>query len=148
VKNQAYNPGGQYAAEDYFFPFDSHSFDVILLKSVFTHMRPPEVDNYLKEISRLLSRNGRCLATLFLLNEKQKELEEKGLNELHFDFGDEIWRYVYRNSPESAIAYTESYIVSLLLKHRLAQTEPIIYGTWSGRKDGISYQDMLLIQKQ
>lgn len=148
VKNQTYNPGGQYAAEDYSFPFENHVFDVILLKSVFTHMRPPGVDNYFKEIARLLSNNGRCLVTFFLLNEKQENLAKKGVNKLHFKFGNEIWRYAYKNSPETAIAYREDYIMDLLPKHGLVVVEPIFYGTWSGRKDGVSYQDMLLIQKR
>lgn len=147
VKNQTYNPGGQYAAEDYSFPLENHTFDLIFLKSVFTHMRPPEVDNYLKEISRLLSNNGRCLATFFLLNEKQEELAKRGLNKLHFKFGNKTWRYVYKNSPETAIAYREDYIMQSLRKHGLVLLEPVIYGSWSDREDGLSYQDMLFIGK-
>src|SRR5262245_7889006 len=49
VRNLAYNPNAAQHAEAYVFPFEEHSFDLILLKSVFTHMRPPEVSNYLSE---------------------------------------------------------------------------------------------------
>lgn len=147
VQNRAYNPKGKWPAEHYTFPFKSKSFDVILLKSVFTHMRPDEVDNYLKEVRRLLSDEGRCLATFFLLNQEQQKLSQEGANKLNFSFGDETWRYIYKNRPEAGVAYREDYVLDLLSKNGLVLGEPIKYGTWSGRRDGISYQDMLLIRK-
>src|SRR5262245_8397860 len=48
VRNAQYNPDGTEDAATFVFPFDDKTFDVILLKSVFTHMRPQQVDNYLK----------------------------------------------------------------------------------------------------
>ena len=148
VKSLAYNPRGEQRAEDFTFPYESNSFDVILLKSVFTHMRPTEVENYLEEVSRLLKEGGRCLATFFLLNEKQRALAVEGRNALKFNFpGTEVWRYVYEHSPESASAYEESYVLSLLEKYGLSLERPISYGSWSGRKDGLSFQDILVIKR-
>jgi len=148
VKSHAFNRRGRYAAEEFSFPYEDQAFDVILLKSVFTHMRPPAVDNYCRELSRLLSPKGRCLATFFLLNDRQKELAKTGGNKLHFNFGDDTWRYVYQNSPDSAVAYREDFVHSMLQKHGLSLRSPIIYGSWSGLSDGLSFQDMLLLQKQ
>lgn len=128
-------------------PFPDRSFDVILLKSVFTHLRPPEVDLYLREVTRLLSNRGRCLATFFLLNPRQNELEQRGLNEIAFDYGDESFRYAYRNSPESAVAFSESFVMNSLSKHELSLRQPVLYGTWSGLPDGLSFQDMLVIER-
>lgn len=137
VRNLAYNPEGVHRAETYQFPFEAGSFDVILLKSVFTHMRPPEVSNYLREVARLLKSNGRCLATFFLLN------EDHGM----FKFGEGVWRYRLEHSPESAVAYDERYVMDLLAQHGLALKAPVYYGNWTGRKDGLSYQDILLLEK-
>lgn len=147
VKSLAYNSEGEHSAESFVFPYDSHSFDVVLLKSVFTHMRPAEVENYLREVARLLKENGRCLATFFLLNQEQKALAAAERDVLKFSFGTDEWRYVYEHSPESASAYDESYILSLLAKHGLRLRAPIYYGHWSGRKAGLSFQDLLLIEK-
>ena len=147
VKSLAYNPNGKLTAESLNFPYDSYSFDIVLLKSVFTHMRPTEVENYLREIARLLNETGRCLATFFLLNEEQKRLAAEGLNTLKFNFGEERWRYVYEHSPESACAYDENYILGLLRKHGLRLREPIYYGRWSGRASGLSFQDILIIER-
>jgi SAM-dependent methyltransferase len=119
VRNEAFNPSGKHPADRFRFPFDDRSFDLIILKSVFTHMRPQEVDHYLSEIARLLSERGRCLATFFLLNRQQETLEREGRNKLHFAFGDEDWRYVYQNSPESAVAFKESYVLDLMDHHNL-----------------------------
>jgi SAM-dependent methyltransferase len=148
VKSDAYNPPGRHSADSFDFPFEAGEFDVILLKSVFTHMLPQSVDNYLGETARLLSNNGRCLATLFLLNEKQRQLAAQGLNQLDFAFGDGPCRSVYKHSPESAIAYDEGFIMGLLEKHGLALKQPILYGSWSGLAEGLSYQDILLLEKR
>jgi SAM-dependent methyltransferase len=140
VRNLAYNPNAAQRAEAYQFPFADRSFDLILLKSVFTHMRPPEVSNYLSEVARLLKNDGRCLATFFLLNEEQARLA----NDLAFNYGEGEWRYMHEHSPESAVAYDESFVMQLLETYGLA-VEKKIYGSWSGREDGLSYQDMLLL---
>jgi ubiquinone/menaquinone biosynthesis C-methylase UbiE len=147
VRSFAYNPQGNCKGESFVFPYDSHSFDVVLLKSVFTHMRPAEIENYLREVARLLKENGRCLATFFLLNQEQKALAAEERNVLKFSFGTETWRYVYEHSPESSSAHDESYILSLLGKHGLRLHAPIYYGHWSGRKAGLSFQDMLIIER-
>ena len=140
VRNLAYNPNAEQRAEAYVFPFADRSFDLILLKSVFTHMRPPEVSNYLSEVARLLKSDGRCLATFFLLNDEQA----KGANDLAFNYGEGEWRYVHEHSPESAVAYDESFVMKLLEKYGLV-VEKKMYGRWSGREDGLSYQDILLL---
>lgn len=146
VRSTAYNPDGVILAEDYRFPFEDQSFDVVLLKSVFTHMGPLEVKNYLNEVARLLKTGGRSLVTFFLLNEEQAGLAREGKQTLKFDFGAGVWRYVYENSPESAVAYDESHIRELISRCGL-RLESISYGTWSGRPDGLSFQDMLLLKK-
>ena len=144
VRNFAYNPNGTQPAEAYRFPFDDRSFDLILLKSVFTHMRPPDVSNYLSEVSRLLTNNGRCLATFFLLNEEQATLAQQGANDLSFNFGEGEWRYVHEHSPESAIAYDETFVMQLIARYGL-RLEKQFYGRWTGREEGLSYQDILLL---
>jgi SAM-dependent methyltransferase len=146
VKSLAYNPKGAHSADDYTLSFEAQTFDVILLKSVFTHMRPLEVENYLEEVSRLLKSGGRCLATFFLLNEEQARLAEEG-RQLQFNFGEGVWRYVYEHSPESAVAYEESFVQGVLRKNGLILQEPIHYGRWTGRRDGLSFQDVLLLRK-
>src|SRR6202165_3745879 len=144
LRNAAYNPGGTQQATDRDLPFPSASFDIIVLKSVFTHLRPEEVQTYLAEVSRLLAQNGVCLGTFFLMNDVQQSFHQKGRNSIDFRFGDGSWRYAIRDMPELAIAYREAELhqmaagAHLTLKHTY-------YGSWSGRPDGLSYQDILLL---
>jgi SAM-dependent methyltransferase len=147
IHNTRYNPNGRHLATSYVFPYEAGVFDVILLKSVFTHMRPEEVAHYLREIARLLADGGCCLATFFLLNEAQQRLAEQGRNALLFRFGDATWRYVDANNPEAAVAFSESLLPAMLDEAGLKPRGEVHYGTWSGRADGLSFQDILLIER-
>ncbi len=144
VFNSFYNDRGRCAPEDYSFPFDDGSFEVIVAKSLFTHMAPSGLRRYLEEFRRLLSDNGRCLATFFLLNPEQRNLSVRGLNEIEFPQGEGIWRYAYPGSPEALTAYDERELRAELQNMALAAS--VLYGTWSGRP-GLDYQDLLIMKK-
>jgi SAM-dependent methyltransferase len=147
LQNARYNPGGRFSADDYVFPFADESFDFIFLTSVLTHMLPGGVENYLKEISRLLKTNGRVLMTLFLLNEMQRTLGSQGKRKIDFPFNRGVCRVSDERVPESAVAYEEDHVRNLLNRHGLIVREPIRYGTWSGRTDGLSLQDLVIAFK-
>ncbi len=60
-----------------------HPLTFVLLTSVFTHMLPQDMDNYLSEVARVLKPDGRCLITYFLLNPESLALidaEESSFN--------------------------------------------------------------------
>ena len=145
--NQRYNPQGRYLARHYAFPFGAEGFDFIFLTSVFTHMLPDDIDNYLREIARLLRPAGRALVTCFLLNETQQLLASQGQNDIDFKYGSGPYRVRSEIVPESAIAYNETFLRQLIAQCGLQIWEPVYYGTWSGRDDGLSYQDVVLVQR-
>jgi SAM-dependent methyltransferase len=147
IFSRAYNRRGRIAAAEYHFPFPSQSFDLVIAKSVFTHMLPAAMENYLNEIARVLAPSGRALLTFFLLNEEQQSKEAASLNQLEFRFGDSQCRFVHASSPESAVAYDESFVLSLLHSHGLRLKAPIYFGTWSGYAEGLSFQDLLLVER-
>jgi hypothetical protein len=111
-------------------------------------MLPPDVDNYLSEISRVLKQGGRCLTTFFLLNDESEALISRGHSKLDFRY--ELGRCLTIDitNPESAIAYNEEVVVGLLRKHRLKITGPIHYGSWCDRRHFLSYQDILITTKE
>jgi SAM-dependent methyltransferase len=145
VKNEYYNPRGRVAAADFEFAFPDGGSDVVLVKSVFTHMRPADVDNYLRGIKRLMSADGRCLASFYLLNDEQRRLAAQGLNQQDFAFGDADWRYRSAVSPEAAVAFSEESVMRLAAMHGL-RIDSFHYGSWSGRPDGLSFQDLVLLR--
>ena len=144
IKNKEYNPGGRFAASEYEFPYEDASFDFVLLTSVFTHLLPDEVENYLSEIRRVLAPGGRCFASFFLLNEDSLDSIRSGKSTIDFrhDFG--RYRTKDRETPEAAIAYPEDYVRSLYAERGLGIVEPIRYGAWPGRRDFLSYQDVVV----
>lgn len=147
VYNEAYNPAGRHRAAEYRFPFETESFDFVFLTSVFTHMLPTDVENYLSEVARVLKRGGRCLITYFLLNSDSLRLIEEKASIFNFEHEAQGFRMQDKDVPERAIAYEEGRILALYEKHGLTISEPIHYGSWCGRKDGLSSQDILVASK-
>jgi SAM-dependent methyltransferase len=133
VYNQMYNPSGGYQAAEYRFPFESRSFDLVFLTSVFTHMLPRDMENYLYEINRVLKIGGRCLTSLFLLNEESDALLRAGKGLLQFPYRCGIYRYG-AGIKEGRIAYEETFVRALSRRYGLRIHEPVGYGSWCGRE--------------
>ena len=147
VFNKRYNPKGKYKASEYRFPFENESFDFVFLASVFTHMLPGDVENYFSEISRVLKIGGRCLITFFLLTNKSLALIDAKKSTLDFKYEMRKHRTINANVPEDAICYDETFILSLYEKYGLEINEPIHYGSWCGRKDFLTLQDIVIATK-
>jgi SAM-dependent methyltransferase len=133
LHNQQYNPRGPEQAGSYVFPFPGDSFDLVVAKSLFTHLRPQEAENYIKEIFRTLAPGGHALLTFFLMSAGANPARRN----LDFPHGDSIWRYHDVALPERAIAYDEEYLKGLLREHSLELVRPPLY----------SYQDVLLVRR-
>jgi ubiquinone/menaquinone biosynthesis C-methylase UbiE len=147
IYNKSYNPKGKQNACDYRFPFDDNTFNFAFLTSVFTHMLPMDVENYIKEISRVLSPQGRCLITFFSIN-------ADSLNNIANKKSKHMFKHEYDNyrindldMPEDAVAYNEEYFIGLLKKYGFEIYKPIQYGNWSGREKHLSFQDIIIIRK-
>lgn len=147
IYNKMYNPKGQGEAATYRFPFEAESYDFVFLVSVFTHMLPAELENYLAEIARLLKAGGRCLITYFLLNDESRRLVEAGSNNIPMDYRSEAYWARNRHVPEEAIAFDEAHIRGLYAKYGLRIEDPIRYGVWSGRTGVVDWQDIVIAIK-
>jgi SAM-dependent methyltransferase len=145
VRNELYNPNGRFEASDFRLPFSDASFTFITLGSVFTHMRPAEIEHYLSEIARLLAR-GRCLISFFLLNNESRNRIHAKTSSQEFLAVDAKWATTTPELPERAIAYDEAYVEAVYRRLNL-RIERIEYGSWSGRPHALSYQDLVLATK-
>jgi len=147
IFNKQYNPRGKCNASEYKFPFENEFFDFVFVKSVFTHMLPRDMIDYLSEIVRVLKKTGRCLITYFLMNEESRKLIDTRLSSLEFKpFFKDYWT-INKTTPEVAIAYDERYILRLLKELGLSVSNPVHYGSWCGRKNFLSYQDIVIAKK-
>ncbi|MGA9117935.1 MAG: class I SAM-dependent methyltransferase [Bacteroidota bacterium] len=146
VRNGMYNPSGRIAPEEFVFAHD-RKYDVILLKSVFTHMFAAETANYLRQISQLLSENGKCLATFFLLNPHHRDLLERGKMASTFQHAARGAFLDNPEVPEAKVGYAEDRLLEMLKASGLRLSKPPFYGSWSGDRNGLSYQDILILEK-
>lgn len=147
IQNGTYNPKGKYKSSDFRFPYPDGSFDVVFLASVFTHMLPADVKHYMSEIVRVLKPGGRSLITFFLLNEQSSALIKEGKGSFNFEHEMQGYRTDSAANPEAAIAYPEAFVRDLYGEYGLELREPLHYGTWSGRTDGMSFQDVVIALK-
>jgi len=147
VFNTFYNPKGRFKASEYRFPFDNDSFDFVVLGSVFTHMLPQDVENYLSEISRVLKKGGRCMISYFIMNREASELTLQKKCILNFKYRMEGYTTTNKETPEDAVCYDESYVLDLYRKNGLIINEPIRFGNWCERKNFLSFQDLVIAAK-
>jgi SAM-dependent methyltransferase len=147
VYNKVYNSRGRYSASEYRFPYEDGYFDFAFATSVFTHMLPADVWNYIAEIGRVLKPGGRCFATYFLLNDESRSLINSGESSLGFQYQHNGSMTVSDLEPEKAIAYDEQTVRDVCGKQGLEIVEPVRYGFWSGRKTRVSYQDIVIVTK-
>lgn len=148
IYNKRYNPNGEHKASEYKFPYKNNSFDFIFLTSVFTHMLPEDLENYFSEITRVLKKDGRCLITYFLLNKESNQFLNNGKSKIDFKYKFNNYRVIDKDIPEDVIGFNESYIKNLYNSLGLKIKLPIRYGSWCGRPEFLSYQDIIIASKQ
>jgi SAM-dependent methyltransferase len=148
IYNKAYNPKGLLKSQEYRFPYADDFFDFTYLTSVFTHMFADDVEHYLSEIARTLKPGGRCMISFFLLNAEAKVLIEQGVSTILFNHALVNCTTSNKKTPEIAIAFEESFVRQSFAKFHLDILEPIRFGDWSGRKQALSHQDVILAVKR
>ncbi len=147
IRNSEYNPRGAKTAAEFRFPYEDRSFDFVFLTSVFTHMLPADVENYLSEMARVLRPGGRCLATWFLLNPESKALLADGRATVDFRHTIEGCLITDRDAPEAAVAYEEARVMEMYARAGLVIDPPVRYGSWCGRSDYLSFQDICIVRR-
>lgn len=145
--NEFYTPGGRFRASEYRFPYPDEHFDFVFLTSVFTHLLPEDMENYLAEVSRVLGPGGRTLITFFLWEEggPHRRGGEPALD-FRYDFG--RYRAISERGREAAIAYDEGYVRDLFAHNGLRIEDPVIRGSWSGSGEPATFQDIVVAVKE
>jgi SAM-dependent methyltransferase len=146
VFNRGYNPQGGFMASEYRFPFPSKSFDFVFLTSVFTHMMPADVENYLAEIARVLRVGGRCMATCFVHTAETAALTDTGSAIQFRTWLEEGCWVINPDLPEDAVCFPEGYLVRQFQRRGL-KTEPVYLGSWSGRSNTLTTHDVIVATK-
>lgn len=148
LANALYNPTGAVSVADAGLPFDDSSFDFITATSVITHLPPEDVAAYAREIARLLRPGGRCFLSLFLMNDAARRNLAVGAGRPAFA-ADGIGPVHYADAdvPLAAVAYDEPALLTMFADAGLTPAAAPAYGHWSGRADGVSFQDLSLFSR-
>ncbi|MEH2256941.1 methyltransferase domain-containing protein [Nostoc sp.] len=133
IKNDHYNPIGKIYADEFKFPYKDCTFDFVFLTSVFTHLLPKDLSNYLQEVVRVLKPGGRCLITYFLINEAVSESIKAGNARFDFPNSPQTHCYIQKpDDPEDTVGYDEEFIRNQYSQMGFKIQEPIYFGSWSG----------------
>jgi SAM-dependent methyltransferase len=132
--NATYNPGGERFRP---LPAVDEWADIVILKSLLTHLLPEDVTFYLREVRRVLHPAGTALMTAFVFDDADEVVRRR------FPFEAGMYRYARESSPESAVAYARAWLLSAVADSGLDGT--ILPGFWRPQAERpIAYQDILL----
>ncbi len=147
LQNDLYNPGSSSPADSFCFPCLDSDFDLVVLTSVFTHMQPAEVENYLAETARVLDRGGHCFATFFLITEKSEAFLDNSPRPFfahrHGDY------FLHDARVKNAnIAYRMGFVQKMARQAGL-RIKSCHEGWWSGspREECLNFQDVMVFTR-
>ena len=140
------NPRGAHAAAEYRFPYEDARFDFVILTSVLTHLLEAEAGHHLAEAARVVRPGGRVLATFFLLDDDSRAAIAAGRAGLEFLDPAAHVAVVSDDLPEEAVAYDAGWMRERLAEHGLGAVS-VTPGTWSGREDGASFEDIVVAER-
>jgi SAM-dependent methyltransferase len=143
VFNKHYNPCGSVLPSQWKFPYSDGEFDFVCLISVFTHMLPDAVQNYVSEISRVLKPGGKSFISFFLLNDESRRLVAEGESTIPLTHELDGYAVLDPEFPETAVGLPEDFIRDRFEESGLAMSA-VHYGSWCGRNATNFYQDIVL----
>jgi SAM-dependent methyltransferase len=155
IHNTFYNPEGEIEANNYRFPYEDNSFDIVFAASVFTHMLPDIAQNYFQETFRVLKPGGRAVFSFFILdNYRPGEPRPLGFARPDFNFDHSYGQYgnefaiVSPDNPEYMTAYRLSLIERFATQAGLEFQQSPIPGCWSGSHlNWVGAQDLVIFKK-
>ena len=139
---------GNYLAEDLQFP-DVLDVDLAILSSVFTHMLEPGIENYIRNLKRVVKIGGRCLVSGLLMNQATQAAVLQGSSAFSFTHpvGPGCWTFNPDN-PTEGISNEETWIFNLFEESGF-EKENIEYGNWrqQDRDDSHQLHDWFTVKK-
>ena len=144
LSNDLYKSSGIDASK-FAFPYSTGHFNFAISISVFTHMLPHEINNYLAETARTLKPGGILFATFFIIEKDQINAREDF--SFPYDYGH---YYLMDQKVKSAnVALDLSYLMSLIEKNGFI-LEKYVKGYWQKHvpHDSNDFQDYLILKKK
>lgn len=146
LNNDLYNISTVNASK-FRFPYQNNRFNKVFLFSVFTHMAVDEIENYLKEIERVLKPDGLCMATFFIYNPTiEQEISEK--KNFAFPIKRDGYRLMNEDVKSANLAMEEAMLDKMISLANLEKVKSID-GFWKdyiSKSDDIDFQDIIVLK--
>jgi SAM-dependent methyltransferase len=143
VKENRGNPEGIEATDVDIADLVNRSIDVQFSSSVFTHMWMEPIIGVLQQFTKLLSIQGTCVNTWLIIDDFAAYTLRCGVADRKLPFKiNGAWTYLEEN-PLMCTAY-ELKDVEAVYAAAGHKIEAILWGSWSGRDNGTTYQDIVI----
>lgn len=143
--NDLYN-NSHLKADKFVFPYQQEFFDKVFSFSVFTHMQIEEIQNYFKEINRVLKKDGLAISTFFLYSSEEEELISTS-KDFNFPIQKHGYRLMNNRVKSGNIAINKEKLTEMMENENLSIVK-IIDGFWKGNEEAKEYQDIVVFKKQ
>jgi SAM-dependent methyltransferase len=146
VRAGGHNPEGAISGAAFRFPFSDDSFDLAVACSVFTHMLPDEIENYVAEVFRVLKTGGRCFMSVFLFDVEAETAVATGST--IFDFRHPIGPCLTfdRERPDEGIACRKDWFLELI-EAKGFRVDAVQGGNWRRIRSHQMSQDYVVARK-
>ncbi|KIX21994.1 methylase involved in ubiquinone/menaquinone biosynthesis [Flavobacterium sp. 316] len=148
IFNDLYNDS-YLKAEDFIFPYEKGTFDKIFSFSVFTHMQINEIQNYFKQINKVLKDDGIAFSTFFLYDNYNEDYISKR-EKFSFPVKGNGFRLMNNQVKSGNIAIHKEKLNKMMDDENLMITN-IIDGFWKENQKKtktIEYQDIVIFKKK
>lgn len=146
ARNDLYNRRGSMDVTQLSLPVPTGSVSFAFATSVFTHLRAPHAEHYLRELGRALRPGGRLLVTAFLVDPDSEREREVSSSEPRFRRLDPKTWTNHPEVPEKAIGF-EAETLNAWASQGGLNPERTLSGAWIAGEDGYSYQDIQIYLK-
>jgi SAM-dependent methyltransferase len=146
--NTLYRKSEKSDAGSFRFPYADGSFDFAFATSLYTHLMPNSMANYVAEMGRVLKPGGTSFTTWFLLNDEIRGRLKHRLAPLNFPWDYGSYAVDNKRVPEAATAYDEALVRETFSHAGLQIQEPINFSSWNGGPFPRPGQDIIIATKE
>jgi SAM-dependent methyltransferase len=147
LENDLYRSDGG-SASSFRFPYEDASFDFAVANSVFTHMLPDEVDNYLGELRRVLRPGGVAYLTFFVFDLSRWDEKTAWPTGFDFPYNYDHYRLMDDVVKSANVAFEEAHLRSMITENGL-KVRDLYYGFWRGlpKSECHDFQDIVIVER-
>jgi SAM-dependent methyltransferase len=146
IRAGGHNPDGAVSGAAFRFPFSDNCFDLAVACSVFTHILPDEIENYVAEVFRILKPDACCFMSVFLFDGDAETAVATGSTIFDFRYHVGPCLTFDPERPEAGIACRKDWFLELIEGSGL-RVDVVRGGNWRQIRSHQISQDYVVARK-